>query len=77
MGVPFGFKKRDLAGEVMRATAEGHGPRTCGVCSDGEALEAVMGDHDPNKVLIVLPPPEPCEVGDRGPWCEGCGCRYE
>jgi hypothetical protein len=77
MGVPFGFKKRDLAGEVMRAISASHDPKTCPVCSDIEALKAIYADHGANRTLIVLLPPEPCETGDRGPWCEGCGCRYE
>ncbi|MFD1656980.1 hypothetical protein ACFSL4_01700 [Streptomyces caeni] len=32
MGVPFGWKKRDLAGEVMAATARSHDAGNCPIC---------------------------------------------
>ncbi|MFB7337761.1 hypothetical protein ACFC00_40120 [Streptomyces adustus] len=34
LGVPFGPKRRDLAGEVLTAIARSHNPATCPMCSD-------------------------------------------
>lgn len=36
LGVPFGRKRRDLAGEVMRALSESHDAKTCPLCDGSD-----------------------------------------
>lgn len=36
-----------------------------------EVMHSIWGNHDPRTCEVCT---TPCNVGDRGPWCDGCPC---
>jgi hypothetical protein len=37
----------------------------------GEVMRSIYGNHNPDTCEVCM---SACQVGDRGPWCDGCPC---